>query len=477
MTRDRLWLALAILLPALAATLAPLSSVELAYQVRAGDLMLASRAVLATDPFTFTAQGDPWLHQQWGASVLLALVHGLAGWGGLVVLRVALFATTVGLVLVATRRWLPARPAALLALVGFIVASPSLGLRAALFGILLFAAIVAILAWRDRRPAAVWLVPVLVLAWANLHGSFFLGPAAVALALVDDLVARRPDVRRLAIVLALAVVASCLTPFGPGVWSYALGFATNGEYARLVPEWQRTSPLSMSGALFYLSVAGGVVVLVAARRGGVFPRWPALASIAALAIVGAYAERGVAAWAVGAPAALAPIVAALGEGAEVVPAAEPRGRRRLNALAVGLLVVAVAGLQPIWRSGDAKAGPEGLLRDAPTGLAAALADLAGPTDRAVVPQRWASWFEWAAPGVPLLVDSRVEVVPAAAWIDYATIAAGGEKALVALQGNTVTVVVVDAALQSALGIALRTPGAGWRLGYEDADGQVFVRAP
>lgn len=46
MSRDRLWLALAILLPVLAATIAPMSTVDLAYQVRAGELMLASGVAL-----------------------------------------------------------------------------------------------------------------------------------------------------------------------------------------------------------------------------------------------------------------------------------------------------------------------------------------------------------------------------------------------------------------------------------------------
>ena len=39
-----------------------------------------------------------------------------------------------------------------------------------------------------------------------------------------------------------------------------------------------------------------------------------------------------------------------------------------------------------------------------------------------------------------------------------------------------SVVVVDPSTQSALDIALRTPGAGWRLAYEDADGAIFTRA-
>ena len=202
MTRDRLWLALAILLPALAATIASMSTVDLAYQVRAGELMLESLSVLRTDPFTFTAMGDPWLNQQWGAGVLFALVHGLGGWGGLALLRAVLVAAAgsgsccsaaaAGCRRARPRCWgWPASSSG----------SPPWACGPSSSGSCCFAAVLAILAWRDRQPRLSWAIPLRA-AWANLHGSFFLGPAAVAIALAQDLVARRPGVPRLLAVLA-----------------------------------------------------------------------------------------------------------------------------------------------------------------------------------------------------------------------------------------------------------------------------------
>ena len=475
LARDALWLALVPLLAALAATIAPMSTVDLAYQVRAGELMLGSLAVLREDPFTFTAYGDPWLNQQWGAGVLFALVHGLAGWGGLVVLRAVLVAAAVGLVMAGARRWLAPRHAALLALAGFVVGVASLGLRAQLFGIVLFAAVLAVLAWRDRQPRLVWLIPLLVLAWANLHGSFFLGPAAVAVAMVEDLVARRPGSRRLLLVLVVSIAATFVNPFGPAVWPYALGLATNAEITALITEWQRTSPLSVTGALFYASVGGALYLIFVARRRDALPPWPTLAWLTALALMGAYAERGIAWWAFGAPVALAPTIAALLSTTR--PArVEPAGLRRLNAALVLALSVAVVALQPLWRPADPLTGPAGLLRDAPGGLAAALAAEADSTDRVVVPQPWASWFEWSAPDRPVMVDSRIELFDEATWNDYLAIADGGPDALDTLDRIGATIVVVDPAEQSALGITMRTPGGGWRLAYQDDDGLVFTLA-
>ena len=477
MTRDRLWLALAVLLPAFAATIAPLPTGDLAYQLRAGELMLASGAVLRADPFTFTAFGDPWLNQQWGTGVAVALVHGAAGWGGLSLLRALLIPLVAGLVLVGCRAGLDRRPAAYLALAGFLLAIGSLALRAQLFGVVCFAAVVAILAVREERPRATWLLPLVVLAWANLHGSFFLAPLAIGSAMLDDVIRRRPGRWAMLLVLAASAVATCVTPFGPDVWRYAVGLSTNPTIARLISEWQRTSPLTVLGVLYYGSVlAAAIVVVRAHRRGRTIEPGRAL-WLMALAALGAYAERGVVWWALGAPVALAPLVAAAFPRRERPLRAEPAGLRRLNvAVAAGILVVAVV-LQPLWRPADPLTGPAGALRDAPGGLARALAARAGTADRVVVPQPWASWFEWAAPGRLVMVDSRIELYDEATWNDYLAIGRGGTGALDALGRIGATAIVVDPVIQPDLEATLRGAASGWAVAFEDADGALFVPRP
>jgi hypothetical protein len=451
-----------------------MSTVDLAYQVRAGDLMRASGTVLRADPFTFTAAGQPWVNQQWGTGVLLSLGYSAGGWAGLAVLRALLIGLVVGIVFWTARRWLPVRPAAALALVSFVVGIGSLALRAQLFGIVCFVIVIALLADRRRHPRLAFLVPLVVLAWANLHGSFFLGVGAAALALLADLQA--PAARwRSAAILALSAIASVVTPFGAGSWSYAVGLSTNSDVARLVTEWQRTTPLSFDGALFYLTVLAAAVMVAAARRRA--GRWPSLAGLlwlAGLVVVGAWAERGLVWWAFGAPVVLAPMLARLAARDQPANARpEPAGLRRLN-LGIGiLLALLVVALQPLWRPSATIAGPDGLLSDAPVGLAVALRNHATPADRVVVPQRWASWFEWASPGVPVMVDSRIEVEPESAWSEYSAVAAGGPGALQALARTGTTLVVVDRRDQGALLATLEAAGSGWGVAAQDDDGAIF----
>jgi hypothetical protein len=479
-TFARLWAFLAVALPTLAALLATLSTVDLAYQIRAGELMLQSGAVLRTDSFTFTAAGAPWLDQQWAAQVIFALVQRAGGWAGQAILRAVLVGATMALVYLACRReGVGRRVAAWLTLAGFLVAAVALGLRPQLFGMVLFAATLAILAGRREGPRALWLLPVIALAWANLHGSFFLAPLAIGAAWLEDVVSRAPGARRLAIIGVVTFAATFVGPFGVGVWTYALGLAADPTIRRIVSEWQPTAPLSADGALLYGSAIGvvAVVVLVARRlerregshRAVVAP-WPRRAWLAGLLVLAAIAQRGIAWWALAAPVSVAALIARLGPAVE-----RDEPRRRLNLVVVGVLVLGGLVLLPTWRPSDPLTGPAGLLTDAPGGIARQLATIATPDDRTWNAQEWGSWLEYAAPAARLAVDSRIEVIPADVWDDALAIDAGRSDWSAILDRRGVTIVVASKIEQAAL-LPLIRASASWRPVYEDADGSIFVRA-
>ncbi len=272
----------------------------------------------------------------------------------------------------------------------------------------LFAVVLPLLVERHRHPRLVWLVPILTVAWASIHGSFFLAPLACGAAWLSDLSAGRPYRRTLGLTIASAV-APLLNPFGPAVYAYAIGLTTNSLVTDRIAEWQPTSPRTIPGLLFFGSALLAVVLLV---RRGQFVRWPTLAWLGGLFLIGAYAVRGVAWWPIGAAVAVAPLLARSSDGsASPAPRPEPSIMRGLNvAIATAILVVGVI-LLPVWRSSDPVAGPSGVLVDAPAGLTKALLASARPGDHVFAPQPWGSWFELTAPEVKVFVDSRIELFP------------------------------------------------------------------
>ena len=457
-------------LPSLAVVIAGVQSVDLTYHLRAGADILDTRAIPSVDSWTFTAAGLPWTDQQWGAQVILAAADRAGGWTGLVVLRAVVVAVIFGCMFaIGRRRGLGVRLAAWLTLAAFLVSAPALALRPQLLAMALFALTLLLVTERRVHSRWLWGVPILVLIWANIHGSFFLGPLCLGLAWLEDLNDRHPHARRTLVVGLTCLVAACVTPFGPAVWAYAVGLTSNPSVTSRITEWQPTSIRDVAGVLFFGS-AGALAVLIT-RRGLRVP-WPALAWLGVFLFIGAYAARGVAWWSL----AAVPVVASLLPRAAAAEPGEREtlGLRRLNAVLAGLMVVAAVALLPAWRSPDPGLGtPAGVVIDAPPGVTAAVRAVARPGDRLLNPQSWGSWFEFAVPTLPVAVDSRIELLPANIWDDYATVTSGGEGWQEILARWRVTLAALtpdDTAMANRLSVL------GWTRIFSDASGSVF-RAP
>jgi hypothetical protein len=470
MSTARLWVFLAVALPVMAALIAPLPTVDLTYHLRAGAEMLATGAMPTVDTWTFTAAGHPWTDQQWGSQLLLHGAELVGGWTALAVLRATLIGSIVAILVVIGRRaGLGIRTAALLGLAAFAVASPAMALRPQLLGMVAFALVLLVLALRREHPRAVWAVPLIVLVWANLHGSFFLGPLVAGVAWLQDVHDDTGPRHRLLLVALASVLAACVTPFGPGVWAYAVGLSSNAGVTARISEWQPTSLRTGPGLLFFGSVAA-VAVLIA--RGGARVPWPTLAWLGVFLALGLYTERGVAWWPLAAVPVVAPLLAAP-TGMIRAERTDTRGMRRLNAVLAAALAVVIAVLLPIWRPVDPGTGaPDGLLAYAPSGVTSALREAVQPGDHVLAEQTWASWFEYAVPEARYAVDSRIELVPTEVWAAYDAVLAGTEGWQAQLDAWDVDVVAFEPEDAAAI---KRLMKAGWTTVYADDEGTMLVR--
>ena len=512
-TLAELWLFLAVALPVLASLIAAMSTVDLAYQLRAGAGILDGSGIPMVDTWTFTAAGLPWFDQQWGAQVLLAQVFATAGWTGLVLLRAVLVGLVSGLILVAVRMRAPAmhpRSAALLTLAAFLVYAPALALRPQLLAMALFALTLVVLAANRTRPRAMWAIPVIGAVWANLHGSFVLAPVLVGLAIIEGMAGgdrgARGGTRQRVTVLIATVAATFATPFGWRVWEYAIGIAGNAQITAQVSEWQPPMLTDVPGLLFWGSVAMTTVAVVLLVRRGHRIRVGALLGLIGFAGLGALASRGVAWW----PGMAVVTVAGLwadgrsadadyGRSAEAAdgrsadaddgrsaeasdrrsaapreraPVIEARPGRRLNALVGATIIGAAIALIPVWRPVDAGTGaPAGVLTDAPSGITRALRAIAQPGDRVWNPQVWGSWLEFALPDPLYALDSRIEVIPAGTWADAAVLVAGEPGWPDILARNGVTLLITEGQ-DSPLAAALAA-SPEWTVAYADQDGTIW----
>ena len=113
------------------------------------NVALAMRRSLLAAMFTNT--GRPWLNQQWAAQLIFASAHRLLGWAGVGITYAAAIGSGFSLLYRSCRRAEAApRTAALLTLLGFMIAAGSLAARPQALAVPLFTGTWLLLARRDR---------------------------------------------------------------------------------------------------------------------------------------------------------------------------------------------------------------------------------------------------------------------------------------------------------------------------------------
>jgi hypothetical protein len=269
------------------ASFIPLWHTDIWGHLKFGQWMVEHGRLPRREPFCALADGQaPGLHAYWLVQSSLYLLYHtgelLAGGdaqqrmaGGVEALRTVLALVLLArcaVLLVAFRRLSGSLPLACLLLAAMLLASVGhvTVLRPQAIAELLFALLLLALSRPIPSRLAVVLVPLLLVLWANMHGSFpaglmllggFLAGRAVSACWVGRMRGALTDggVRRLALALALSLAGiALLNPHGPGIYlrTVAMGRHPN---VQMMDEWQ---PLAahFNGALGYLY--GGMLVLL-----------------------------------------------------------------------------------------------------------------------------------------------------------------------------------------------------------------------
>ena len=435
---------------------------DLAYLLRAGRIMLDTHAVLRVDVFTYTIYGQPWLNQQWGASVLLSAWYALFAWRGLIVLQAAIVGACFG----ATYRCCASRGAskpvsAVATLICFAVVATlpgALALRPQLLALPLFVTSAWILRERATHPRRLFLLPLIGIAWANLHGSFIMLPALVGIALVADLYGRRATARWTGPLLVVTLLTPLVSPWGPAIYGYIWDLSRSPIARQIITEWQPLLTRVPAGVLFLCAMA--LFGVVAVRYGRRRPTLEEALTVLFFTSLALWSGRSVLWWAMAIPPVFAGVVAGWRPGE-----AWSRGITRL--VAVGLVLTVAIGL------GRVATQPADALRaEAPPGITAWLQTHTERPGR-VLAEHWGGWFEFAVPEQPMFVDSRVVVFPDRVWSEFLTVVNAQPGWSDVLDRWRIDTVIVASGHHPELIEALSSNG--WTLSYQDGDGSIYTR--
>jgi len=165
------------------------------FHVTIGKNILADGRFPCADIYTFSHFGNAWIAQQWLGECLMAFVHRLAGFDGLLVLTVSLIAALYALLaLRIDRSGMNLMLGSLILAFSLAAASHNLHVRPHLFTILFLAILFAKLCDIDMKRTSYgslfWLVPFFLI-WVNIHGGALGGLCTLLITVTGWTFARR----------------------------------------------------------------------------------------------------------------------------------------------------------------------------------------------------------------------------------------------------------------------------------------------
>jgi hypothetical protein len=233
---------------------------DLWWHLASGRMIWETRSIPRVDPFSYTFAGQPWTNHEWLWDVVywgLYQLHPEAvAWFNLALLFLV-FALVYQIARRASGSGLAAGAAIALAAA---CSHWFLDIRPHLFTLLL----VSVLLRTRGQPLALWLWPLLVVVWTNLHGGFAFGVGVIGLWTLHQTVEQSWPARALRLpgrtwaTLGLCLVAVLANPWGWHVLDYPRAYLDADSPFRSIVEWQPPGfgldPRTFQGR-FWLGVA------------------------------------------------------------------------------------------------------------------------------------------------------------------------------------------------------------------------------
>jgi len=282
------------------------------WHIRTGQQILATHAVPRTDPFSSTMVGKPWFAWEWFYDIVAGALHASLGLNGVVWFTSFVIASVFAWVFrLLIMRGVDVMSALVLTLLAVYASTIHFLARPHVVSWLFALAWFWILDSSDRAELnasrRVWLLPLLMLIWVNVHGGFLLGFLLLAIFWVgamwewyaakenriEESISRISAVKRawrLTWVALLSGGATLINPYGWKLHAHIYSYLTNSFLMDHVDEFKSPNFHGLAQKCF--SVLLLIVVATVAARGRRLKIAEALIVLFAI-YAGLYASRNI----------------------------------------------------------------------------------------------------------------------------------------------------------------------------------------
>jgi len=442
------------------------------------------------DPFTFAPHSAGFLNAQWLSQVVFYAAYQLLDLQGVMVFNAVMCTIALAILLHAAWRYSRSLTAAACAMLLFALpAAWFIWPRAQSLALVPLMATVWLLLCGQSRVCTLLALGATEVVWANLHGSFFMGPLLTAIVLTGHaLEALREGKLRelirdgrtqfLLAAMLLQVAGSLATPFGLDLYRYAAGVSSHPTVRDRISEWQPTAIASLEGMQFFAAI-GMVIAVMSRSRRQALPGDVLL--LAVLAVLGLQAYRNTMLFGLICTPLMARYLADWRAPRVLIAAAawlRRPDRGRMSQIRAGLLVLAVV----MWLPWTRAMNP--LLDARETELVESIYPQAGADflvahsygPRVLADHYWSAYLDWRLwPRYQPMVDSAIDIHPPKVWEDFRAIHQANARWEEMVDRYDADVLMLSHENdRSLIDVAWHSPR--WRLVYADPQGVIYVRA-
>ncbi|MBI3469045.1 MAG: hypothetical protein HY000_39075 [Planctomycetes bacterium] len=466
---------------------APLWHTDLWVHLKYGQWIWTNWRVPRTELFMPLAEGVRYQDDAWLSQLIFYGGFTAARFEGLSLLYASTVVTLLAFLLAAGHR---ATGRLWLAVVTLVVLTPCLlphlvTIRPTLFGALLFVAILYIVLARTWHVSNWVLIPLLFVAWVNLHSSFLLGLAVLACCALGHTVEAwhqrkrfgsvlgHHDAVRWFLVFELALVACLVNPYGLGLLQ-AISTMARSPNLRYLVDWGPLSVQSWTGIAFVASIVILVWLLRVSKRPVRGSEGLLLLAfgIASLSYTGSTIW-----WWLLIPFLYLPHIG------EILDQRWPCHiytavrdfKNTMIAVALAWILVACSGPGRAMIHHDPRKLEKVLSRLTPLETSEYVREHR-PIGQIFNPVDWGDWLVWYGPtDLKCLVSSQVDLVPEEIWRAYQRVYQGEDNWERTLQSLGIRTIIIDKERQKELLNVVRL-SANWKIVHEDKLGVVAERA-
>ncbi len=235
---------------------------------------IAEQGITRSDSMTFTAAGQPWINTSWLYDRVLYGLWNLGGASLVILLHVAVVVAAFALLIRSARRLAGPSGTALALLACAWLFSVRFIASPVLVALLFTAIFVRVLSGTGKSWAPALLLPV-QLVWANVHGSFILGPILFFLFALERWHGNRESREKKALgwlggMIPAALLVSLVNPYGVDVYTQTFRDWGLVVFA-YVQEWVSPFSLQFQSAFFVkplvtLALLVGAIGLITEKR-------------------------------------------------------------------------------------------------------------------------------------------------------------------------------------------------------------------